>query len=108
MLEILRTHLPTDVHSFQEATRKDPFYFGWKVNLSMVRTLADGTVLALQQLKQPKYPFLVMISPNPGRQQDIGFQYQNFLRILFGPKSPSGYSGHVETVSCLLQVFDSL
>ena len=50
----------------QEATRKDPLYFGWKANLSMVKTLGNGTVTALQQLKQPKYPFLVMVSPNLG------------------------------------------
>ena len=53
-------------HSGQEATRKDPLYFGWKANLSMVKTLGNGTVMALQQLKQPKYPFLVMVSPNLG------------------------------------------
>ena len=32
----------------------------------MVKTLGNGTVMALQQLKQPKYPFLVMVSPNLG------------------------------------------
>jgi len=49
--------------ALEEATRKDSLYFGWKANLSMVKTLADGTLLALQQLKQPNYPFLVMVSP---------------------------------------------
>jgi len=49
--------------ALEEATRKDPLYFGWKANLSMVKTLGNGTVMALQQLKQPKYPFLVMVSP---------------------------------------------
>lgn len=46
-----------------EATRKDSLYFGWKANLSTVKTIANGTGLALQQLKQPNYPFLVMVSP---------------------------------------------
>ena len=56
----------SDHSGCQEATRKDPLYFGWKANLSMVKTLGNGTVMALQQLKQPKYPFLVMVSPNLG------------------------------------------
>ena len=55
----------------QEATRKDPLYFGWKANLSMVETLVNGTVMALQQLKQPKYPFLVMVSPNLGTDMQL-------------------------------------
>eukprot|EP00435_Cladocopium_sp_Y103_P037232 s907_g9.t2 len=49
--------------ALEEATRKDSLYFGWKVNFSMIKTLADGSLLALQQLKQPNYPFLVMVSP---------------------------------------------
>mmetsp|Transcript_67632 Transcript_67632/g.197950 ORF Transcript_67632/g.197950 Transcript_67632/m.197950 type:complete len:332 (+) Transcript_67632:94-1089(+) len=47
----------------EDATRKDPLYFGWRANLSIVRALLSGTVEAQQKLDSPRYPFLVLVSP---------------------------------------------
>lgn len=59
--------LPGQLSSFEPseaATRRDPLYFGWKANLSIVRALLSGTVSAQQCLDRPTYPFLVMVSPD--------------------------------------------
>jgi len=54
----LSTHKP-----FEEATRRDPLYFAWKTNFSIMRALLQGTIHAQKNLDKPTYPFIVLVSP---------------------------------------------
>jgi len=46
-----------------DATKADSLYWGWKINLSFVRAMLEGSVRALSLLPEVDFPFLVMHAP---------------------------------------------